>query len=55
MFRLWIRFGIRRGWVSKPYCITHDGNYAYMTEEEELEWDEGGDPCHTCISVLYGR
>ena len=34
MFRLWLRLGMRMGWVSKPYCMTHDGNYEYMTEEE---------------------
>jgi len=23
-----------------------------MTDEEREEWDEGGDPCHTAISLL---
>jgi hypothetical protein len=52
MYRLWLRFGIRKGWISPPYCATHDGGYDYMTEEERAEWDEGGDPCHVSISVL---
>ena len=52
MFWLWLRLGMRMGWISKPYCMTHEGNYEYMNEEEREEWDEGGDPCHTAISVL---
>ena len=52
MFNLWLNFGIKRGWISPPYCATHDGNYDYMTEEEREEWDAGGDPCHVSISVL---
>jgi hypothetical protein len=34
MFRYWLRIGIKAGWISKPYCMTHDGNYEYMSEEE---------------------
>jgi len=52
MFRYWLRIGIKAGWISKPYCATHDGNYEYMTDEEREEWDEGNDPCHVSISVL---
>ena len=52
MYRLWLRVGIRMNWISQPYCMTHDGNYDYMTEEERHDWDQGGDPCHVTISVL---
>jgi hypothetical protein len=52
MFRYWLLIGIKMGWISKPYCATHDGNYEHMTEEEREEWDEGNDPCHVAISVL---
>jgi superfamily II DNA or RNA helicase len=52
MFRVWLKYGIKRGWISPPYCMTHEGNYDYMTEEERDEWDKDGDPCHTAISVL---
>lgn len=52
MFRYWIKFGMWMGWVSPPYCNTHDGGLAYMTEEELDEWDVGGDPCATVIRVL---
>jgi len=51
-FYLWLNIGVKAGWVSWPYCATHDGNYEYMTEEEREEWDEGNDPCHVAISVL---
>jgi hypothetical protein len=44
VFRYWLQLGIKMGWISKPYCMTHDGNYEYMTEEERKEWDDGGDP-----------
>ncbi len=43
---------MKAGWISPPYCMTHDGNYDYMSEEEAEEWDKGGDPCHVAISVL---
>jgi hypothetical protein len=52
VFRYWLHLGIKMGWISKPYCMTHDGNYEYMTEEERKEWDDGGDPCHVAISIL---
>ena len=52
MFRLWLRVGVKAGWISPPYCATHDGNYDWMTKEEADEWEEGGDPCHVAISVL---
>jgi hypothetical protein len=52
MFRYWLLIGVKAGWISEPYCATHDGSYRYMTEEELEEWEEGGDPCHTAISLL---
>ena len=54
MFRYWLLLGVKMGWISKPYCMTHDGNYEYMTEEEREEWDEGNDPCHT-LSLCYNN
>ena len=53
VYRFWLAYGMKRGWVSEPYCMTHDGNLAYMTEEELAEWEEGGDPCHTVMSMLH--
>jgi hypothetical protein len=52
MFRYWLRFGIWKGWVSKPYCAMHDGGYEYYNEEELEQLDEGGDPCQVVICVL---
>jgi hypothetical protein len=52
MYKYWLLFGMKRGWISPPYCSTHDGNFDYMTEEELYEWNEGHDPCHIAISVL---
>lgn len=44
-FESWVQQGIDNGWVlGEPFCYTHDGD-PYMTEEEEREWEEGGDPC----------
>jgi hypothetical protein len=43
-FSIWLQNGIDRGWVSKPFCYTHEGD-PYMTDEESQEWEDGGDPC----------
>jgi len=51
-FSIWIENGINRGWISKPFCYTHEGD-PYMTEEEEKEWEEGGDPCLFIIKFLH--
>jgi hypothetical protein len=47
----WMQIGIDNGWISEPFCYTHDGD-AFMTEEEEKEWEEGGDPCFPCFKIL---
>ncbi len=48
----WVQYGMTKGWVSDSYCATHDGGSQYWTEEEMLEWEEGGDPCQVVIRVL---
>ena len=45
----WLDLGIEKGWISFPYCATHDG-FAFITDEEAKEWEEGGDPCHVVVS-----
>jgi hypothetical protein len=50
-FRIWLENGIERGWVTEPFCSTHEGD-PYMTEEEMEEWDQGGDPCQVVIKVI---
>jgi len=51
-FGIWLRNGIERGWVSDPYCHTHDGGYEYMSEEEIEEWEAGGDPCELVTRIF---
>ena len=50
-FRIWLENGIERGWVTEPFCNTHEGD-PFMTEEEMQEWDDGGDPCFVVVKVL---
>lgn len=39
----WLAYGVARGWCSPPVCVMHDGTP--MTPVEELELEEGSDPC----------
>ena len=50
-FWAWLEMGINKGWVTEPFCNTHDGD-PYMTEEEEKEWEDGGDPCLHVVKLL---
>lgn len=47
----WMAFGVSQGWITEPFCNTHDGD-PYMTEEEEQQWEDGGDPCLPVVKVL---
>jgi hypothetical protein len=47
----WLQVGVDNGWISEPFCNTHDGD-PYMTEEEEKEWEDGGDPCLPVVKLL---
>jgi hypothetical protein len=49
-FEIWLQNGIDRGWVTEPFCSTHDGD-PYMTEEESQAWEDGGDPCMVCVKL----
>ena len=49
-FNIWLENGIERGWVTPPFCNTHEGD-PYMTQEEEDEWEAGGDPCQVVIKT----
>jgi hypothetical protein len=49
-FEIWLENGIERGWVTEPFCNTHEGD-PYMTEEEEAEWEMGGDPCQVVVKL----
>ena len=49
-FGIWLENGIERGWITEPFCNTHDGD-PYMTEEEQQEWEDGGDPCQVVFKI----
>jgi len=50
-FGIWLENGIERGWITEPFCNTHDGD-PYMTEEEQQEWEDGGDPCQVVFKIV---
>ena len=43
IFSHWLTIGIKQGWITAPYCSTHD--VPIMSDEEQQEWEDGGDPC----------
>ena len=49
-FEIWLNNGIDRGWITEPFCNTHEGD-PFMTEEESEEWEAGGDPCQVVIKI----
>jgi hypothetical protein len=49
-FEIWLDNGIQRGWITEPFCNTHEGD-PYMTDEEQQEWEEGGDPCQVVLKI----
>jgi hypothetical protein len=48
----WFRLGIKMGWISEPFCNTHDSNWDYYTQQEIDELEEGGDPCQVVTIVI---
>jgi hypothetical protein len=51
-FGTWLRQGIDEGWITEPFCNTHDIDPA-MGEEEQEEWENGGDPCQHVLRIMY--
>jgi hypothetical protein len=47
---IWLENGIERGWITEPFCNTHDGD-PYMSDEEQEEWEAGGDPCQVVFKI----
>jgi hypothetical protein len=47
----WVQIGIDYGWITPSFCMTHDGD-PYMSEEEEKEWEDGGDPCCPVFKII---
>lgn len=50
-FGVWLRQGIDAGWVSVPFCSTHDLD-PVMSKEEQAEWEDGGDPCCHVVRLI---
>jgi hypothetical protein len=48
-FRDWLAVGVHAGWVSMPFCVTHDGP-PYTREELALD-DELMDMCVVAVRV----
>lgn len=42
-FNTWLNFGIDQKYIDPPVCNTHEG--VRLFEEEEQEFEDGGDPC----------
>jgi hypothetical protein len=42
-FSEWMAYGVKQGWCGAPICYTHDG--LPMSNEEDMEFAEGQDPC----------
>lgn len=51
-YEKWLITGMENGWISEPYCNTHDGGFEYMTQEEIDEWEAGGDPCCVVVRLI---
>jgi hypothetical protein len=47
----WLRIGVENSWVTEPFCNTHDIDPA-MGEDEQQEWEDGGDPCQHVIRIM---
>jgi hypothetical protein len=50
-FGIWLQNGIDRGWITEPFCSTHEGD-PYMNEEDAQQWEDGGDPCCVVIKIV---
>lgn len=48
-FADWLQAGIDVGWISEPFCDTHD--MAPLTEDEQREWDDGHDCCAHAVRL----
>ncbi len=49
----WRDLGIASGWISEPFCDTHDAKF--LTEEEEQAWENGEDPCMMVFRIYEDK
>ena len=45
----WLAQGMEAGWISEPFCATHD--LIPRTAEGERAWDDGFDPCEHAVRL----
>lgn len=50
-FSTWLSVGIEHGWVSPPYCATHDGP-PLTADERDLDEDDFYDFCVHAVRLL---
>jgi hypothetical protein len=50
-FDNWLELGVKHGWITEPFCHTHDTDPG-MPEEEQKEWEDGGDPCQIVTRIM---
>lgn len=46
----WYQHGIKMKWIGPVTCDTHEG--VGLTEAEEQEFEDGGDPCIRVLRVF---
>lgn len=47
--RDWLIAGIEAGYISDPFCDSHEG--PPLTDDEAQDYEEGGDPCLHCVRL----
>jgi hypothetical protein len=54
LYELWLKLGLKKQWITVPFCDTHEG-YLNLTDEQIEEFDDGGDPCVVVMQLLKGN
>lgn len=50
-FGLWLKQGVDSGWITEPFCHTHDPD-PFMDEDEQQQWEDGFDPCQHVLRIM---
>lgn len=50
-FNEWVTYGLEHKFCGPIVCATHDG--VPSSEEEDMQWEEGQDPCQPVIRVYH--